>query len=303
MCLRLKGKGTTQEMNKQEFIEWATSRGWHTVRHGHLRKSQNGNEYRFKLSSVAARYEFKAGDAGWARIRSNYFSQLAITPEGKLAGLLRGGCGSEPQTTPPTINPQTNQGAEMKTFAITPDTNVTVYASKKEAQDANPNGAELFASVEEFAKLAASWPVARLVEVWNTIPGMTPVKKFTSRDIAVGRLWRAINGTLMLPGDKPQAPAPAPADDAPEPVKAGKRAKAVKKEKPPKPPRETKAALIRQMIQREAGASVKELSEAASWQSHSVRGFISNLGRKQGLKVETIKRENGSRAYFLADAK
>jgi hypothetical protein len=34
-----------------------------------------------------------------------------------------------------------------------------------------------------------------------------------------------------------------------------------------------------------------------------VRGFISNPGRKQGLKVEAIKREDGTRAYFLAAAK
>lgn len=95
-------------------------------------------------------------------------------------------------------------------------------------------------------------------------------------------------------------PVEAPVQDTAKEAKATKKAKAPKA---PKPPRETKAALILQMIQREGGASVEELVKAAAWQSHSVRGFISNLGRKQGLKIETIKREDGTRAYFLRAAR
>lgn len=98
-------------------------------------------------------------------------------------------------------------------------------------------------------------------------------------------------------------PVETPVQEAASEAKTTKKAKAAKATRPPKPPRETKAGLIRQMIQREGGASVEELVKAADWQSHSVRGFISNLGRKQGLKVETIKREDGTRAYFLAPAK
>lgn len=70
-----------------------------------------------------------------------------------------------------------------------------------------------------------------------------------------------------------------------------------------KPRTDTKGAKILAMIQREGGASVAELAKATSWQNHSVRGFVSNLGRKQGLKIETIKRESGEHAYVLAATK
>jgi hypothetical protein len=40
---------------------------------------------------------------------------------------------------------------------------------------------------------------------------------------------------------------------------------------------------------------------ATEWQAHSVRGFISgSLTKKMGLKIESIKREDGERAYVLA---
>ena len=75
-------------MRKQELINWAQSRGWKLDRFGHLKKTLNGKVYRFKLSRIAARYELKTS-AGWARIKSGYFSKLSVTDEGKLAGMRR----------------------------------------------------------------------------------------------------------------------------------------------------------------------------------------------------------------------
>jgi hypothetical protein len=51
-------------------------------------------------------------------------------------------------------------------------------------------GAEYFSSLEELEQLAESWPVAgarggrgrsKLLELWNSIPSVAPVKKFESR--------------------------------------------------------------------------------------------------------------------------
>ena len=39
---------------------------------------------------------------------------------------------------------------------------------------------------------------------------------------------------------------------------------------------------------------------STGWQAHSVRGFISGaLGKKMGLTVNSIRREDGERVYTL----
>jgi hypothetical protein len=41
--------------------------------------------------------------------------------------------------------------------------------------------------------------------------------------------------------------------------------------------------------------------EATGWQAHSVRGFVSGtMGKKMGLRVESTKREDGTRVYSFA---
>jgi hypothetical protein len=75
----------------------------------------------------------------------------------------------------------------MKTFTIENETNdITIYASAADAE-ATPNS-ERFASEDELAKLAADWPTGRLIEIWNSLPGETPVKRFKDRATAVSRI-------------------------------------------------------------------------------------------------------------------
>ena len=50
---------------------------------------------------------------------------------------------------------------------------------------------QAFASRDEWEALAAAWPLKRFVEIWNGLPGVTPVQKFTSRQIALERIWRS----------------------------------------------------------------------------------------------------------------
>ena len=79
----------------------------------------------------------------------------------------------------------------MKTFTIDNETNnITVHASAKEAE-AVPNS-ERFSNEAALAKLAANRPAAQLVDIWNSLPGQTPVKKFKDRAAAVSRIWKAI---------------------------------------------------------------------------------------------------------------
>jgi hypothetical protein len=42
------------------------------------------------------------------------------------------------------------------------------------------------------AELVAAWPAERLVAIWNSLPGVAPVKKFKDRTTAATRIWKNI---------------------------------------------------------------------------------------------------------------
>src|SRR6266567_136569 len=97
---------------------------------------------------------------------------------------------------------------KVKTFTIENETNnITSHASAREAE-ATP-GSDRFGTEAALAKLAANWPAARLVEIWNSLPGETPVKKFKDRATAVSRIWKAIQ-SLGQAAPATEEPAPVP---------------------------------------------------------------------------------------------
>ena len=51
------------------------------------------------------------------------------------------------------------------------------------------------------------------------------------------------------------------------------------------PPRETKAAILRRLLSRKAGADLAALQSATGWQPHSVRAGLSGL-RKAGYTID-----------------
>ena len=61
----------------------------------------------------------------------------------------------------------------MTIFTIDSENNIAAHASASEITD---KGSEQFTSEKELAQLAADWPGSRLVDIWNRIPGLTPVK-------------------------------------------------------------------------------------------------------------------------------
>jgi len=130
----------------------------------------------------------------------------------------------------------------------------------------------VFSTEEELIQHAAAWPSFRLVQIWNTLPGASPVKKFTDRKTTAARIWKAIQ-TL-----EPRPPAQGGEQGK---IRAG-----------------TKTAAVLEMLRRPEGATVPEIMAAMGWQPHSVRGFLSNL-KRTGHAVDSRKREDGPRAYFL----
>jgi hypothetical protein len=185
----------------------------------------------------------------------------------------------------------------MTTFAIDTDNTITAYT----AGDAIPEEHGRFTSEKELAKLAATWPTDRLVEVWNSLAGappfgdLKPVKKFTDRKTAVARIWKAVQA--LTPTPAPQA-----APVAPKKAKATKEAKPKDDATGPKGAREgSKKAIVLDMLNRPAGATLADIMSATGWQAHSVRGFISgSLSKKMGISVESFKSESGDRAYRVA---
>ena len=193
----------------------------------------------------------------------------------------------------------------MKTFTIDSENSVTIYASKEEANQNQAEGVQVFNSEEQLAALADGWGGQRFVDIWNSLPGFTPVKKFTDRKTAITRIWKAIQN-LQTAGEDGQEKA-TPSGDvakgrAPK-TKASKKAKASKKTRPEaKGPREgSKNATILGLLRHPNGTTLQDLTAATGWQAHSVRGFLSAVvGKKLGLKLESSKREDGQRVYKVA---
>src|SRR3954469_19765147 len=95
------------------------------------------------------------------------------------------------------------------------ENNVTGYASKKEAADAGTGTA--FGSPDELAAILNGSPAGRLVEIWNSLPGVTPVKKFKDRPTAAARVWKAIQSLEAVVA--PHVP-----QDTPKKARTGKDA-------------------------------------------------------------------------------
>ena len=175
----------------------------------------------------------------------------------------------------------------MSILTIDSEDNITMSASAPEATELKA-GTESFRSQQELAALAAQWPASRLIAVWNSLPGVEPVKRFTDRKTAVARIWRAIQG---LGDGKPAATS---GSHSRQPAhKATSRRAAHTGHKT------SKTARVIALVRQPAGASLKAIMKATGWQAHSVRGFISGqLGKRMGLRVKSFERD-GERVYSL----
>ena len=175
----------------------------------------------------------------------------------------------------------------MKMFSIDANDQIEVRhagsnRSKKPGRD--------FTSEEQWAKMAADLPMSRLVTIWNGIPGLTPVERFTSRAKAVTRIWKALQNLEPGMGKQPQFASktlpPAEQPDAPVEQSEEKR--------------ESKTAQIMALLRAQGGVSLEHLVRATGWQKHSIRGFLSGtIRRKMGLNLVSAKDASGARVYRI----
>ena len=135
-----------------------------------------------------------------------------------------------------------------------------------------------FASEQELQELANDWPMKRLVEIWNRLPGVEPVGRFTDRKTAIRRIWRALQPQAERPGQTAR-------------VASHNRHRPVFREG-------SKAAQVCTLLGRPEGATLNEIRNQTGWQAHTVRGCISRTLSKRVWKVRSFER-HGERVYRL----
>jgi hypothetical protein len=226
----------------------------------------------------------------------------------------------------------------MKNFTIENETNeIIVHSSEKEAEAVT--NSERFNSETALAKLAADWPAARLVEIWNSLPGETQVKKFTDRATAVSRIWKAIQSlgeaapaaelpdtapvagqearetdrletVILEPAEPAEATTVAPQTPDVAPEAAPAKTKATREKKTPVAPTAKDAGAPREgsktsqviaMLKRERGVTLEEIMTAMGWQKHTTRAMLSAGGSltKNHGLVVTSEKVGDHRKYSL----
>jgi len=195
----------------------------------------------------------------------------------------------------------------MSTFTIDADHNITVYDTP-EAAAKSAAALPRFSSQAELAQLAAMWPASRWIEVWNSIPGHKPVSKLGPAKKAVARVWAALqplakaNGTAAPHGKAKKAnkaaTKPTPARQGAKKAKAGKSTNLNKAAAQPRDG--SKKAEVTALLRRAKGARLSEIQKLTGWQKHTIRGFISLLGSKAGLKIISALNDSGERSYRIA---
>lgn len=200
----------------------------------------------------------------------------------------------------------------MKTFSIDAENNIAVHTSAKQATAVE--NAECFHDEAHLTEIAAAWPASRLIEIWNSIPGVTPVKKFTNRKAAVSRIWKAVQSlvappTIAAPPTEAELANHAALGEAGEATTSRKHSKAKRARSSAKqaqtsngkgPHEGSKTEIVLGLLKRKGGVTPQELMEATGWQAHSVHGFLSGtVGKKMGLALASVKRDDGARCYSL----
>ena len=175
----------------------------------------------------------------------------------------------------------------MRIFTIDAGNDVAVSTSTERG---SKSGAAQFTNEKQLASLAAHWPGGRLVEVWNNLPGVRKVAKFTDRQTGVSRIWRAVERREAHVG----AHAASGGD------RTGSRGKAASpSEQPFVAGTDTKAARVITLLKQPAGATLKAIMALTGWQSHTVRGFITaHVRKKMNYRVQSFKR-GGERVYRI----
>jgi hypothetical protein len=106
-------------------------------------------------------------------------------------------------------------------------------------------------------------------------------------------------GTTIEPGSNAGVETPKPNTKRAEAKPAKKADRSKKAASKPKAARANKKADVIALMKRSKGATLAEIMGSTGWQAHTVRGFVSILGSKDGEKIESSKDAAGERVYKI----
>ena len=202
--------------------------------------------------------------------------------------------------------PGRKEKPKMKTFILDADHNITVYASQQEAASAVPAG-DAFTTAAGLRAALKNYSAATAVEIWNSLTGVTPVRKFKDAATAARRIFAevqklggptpvATEAPVAAPGTKRASTTSARSVKTPEKTNAAKKAVTAG-------PRETsKTAQLIEMLRTRDGATLEGICRKFGWQAHTTRALISaggSLTKKHGITVISEK-VGDARTYRIA---
>jgi hypothetical protein len=202
-----------------------------------------------------------------------------LTTDGAALGPQSSGPGTEPSGVTEEISFRgcDERIDDKKTYSIGSDCRMQVLAAGR----ATPGDALTFSTLEELTASTRDWRLPQLVSLWNQLPGVQAVKRFENRQVAIERVWRAIEKL------QPQTPPR-------QRKRAQKESTAVRTI--------SKSERIVALLQAPEGATLGALMEATGWQAHSIRGFLSGtVSKRLGLQVDSFRRD-GERVYAFGTA-
>ena len=181
----------------------------------------------------------------------------------------------------------------MTTFAIDTDNNITAFTAAAQVPEGQPH----FASregVRQALHRLAHHPLRRRLERLR--------RRGPLRHVEAGQ---EVHGPQD--GGQPDLEGHPSPDARPRATGGPRRAEEGQGDQTPPQGRTptardgSKKAQVLDLIKRPEGATLKDIMAVTGWQAHSVRGFISgSLTKKMGIKIESLKRPDGDRAYKVA---
>jgi hypothetical protein len=107
-----------------------------------------------------------------------------------------------------TATSATKRSTKMTTFTINEQNEIVAFATPEEAAATTATLFHSFSSRQELADLIAAWPPERLAAIWNSLPGVRPVKRFQTGNVAATRIWDRIQGLGEGAQPEPKGPSP-----------------------------------------------------------------------------------------------